>query len=206
VNATIITVRGHVVSEPRHVQFDDGNAVASFRLASNERRFDRERREWVDVNTTFYTVNCRRGAAANAAASLRRGQPVIVQGRLRERVWTKDDRSGRSTEIEADGLGHDLTFGTSAFTRVVRAERLSGGLGRPGEVRDLGESGPGAGGGHPGEPSADVEPGYPDSAGSSWDDRSESADGSEGEFPGEAGRAEPMRPAWASDEAVPIGA
>jgi single-strand DNA-binding protein len=204
VNATIITVRGHVVSEPRHVQFDDGNAVASFRLASNERRFDRERREWVDVNTTFYTVNCRRGAAANAATSLRRGQPVIVQGRLRERVWTKDDRSGRSTEIEADGLGHDLTFGTSAFTRVVRVERLSDGLGRPGEVPDRGESG--AGGEQPGAPSADVEPGYPDSASSSWDDRSESAGGSEGEFRGEAGRAEPVRPAWASEEAVPIGA
>jgi len=121
-NEIQVTVRGNVTSEPRQVRFDDGNTVTSFRLASNARRYDARTREWIDAGTTFVNVNCRRGMAGNVANSLAKGQPVLVTGKLRERVWEKEGRSGRTLEIEADGLGHDLAWGTTQFARVVRVE------------------------------------------------------------------------------------
>jgi single-strand DNA-binding protein len=123
-NEIQVSLRGNVASEPRHVRFDDGNTVTSFRLASTARRFDRERQEWVDRETTYVSVNCRRAMASNAATSVRKGHPVVVTGRLRERFWSANGRSGQSLEVEADMLGHDLSYGTTEFVRIVRAERI----------------------------------------------------------------------------------
>jgi single-strand DNA-binding protein len=123
-NEIQVTIRGNVTSDPRQIQFDDGNILTSFRLASNSRRYDAQSREWLSTGTTFVNVNCRRGLATNVARSLVKGQPVIVTGKLRERAWESNGRSGRSLEVEADGLGHDLAWGTSHFARVVRAEQV----------------------------------------------------------------------------------
>jgi single-strand DNA-binding protein len=119
-----VTLRGNVASEPRHVRFDDGNTLTSFRLASTARYFDRERREWVDRDTTYVSVICRKAMASNAASSVRKGHPVVVTGKLRERFWSSNGRSGQSLEIDAVTLGHDLTYGTTEFVRIVRAERV----------------------------------------------------------------------------------
>jgi single-strand DNA-binding protein len=126
-----VTLRGNVASDPRQVRFDDGNTLTSFRLASNPRYFDRDRREWVDRETTYVTVICRRAMAANTAASVRKGHPMVVTGTLRERSWSSSNgRSGQTLEIEAATLGHDLSYGTSEFVRIVRAVRVE-------KVKDL---------------------------------------------------------------------
>ena len=93
-------------------------AVASFRLACTPRV--RKAGEWVDGTTTWLTVTCFRGLAENVAASLRRGDPVLVGGRLRTNVWTKDGIEHERLVLEATSVGHDLTWGTSAFRRVSR--------------------------------------------------------------------------------------
>jgi single-strand DNA-binding protein len=123
-NEIQVTVRGNVASEPRQISFDDGNILTNFRLASNARYFDRTRQEWVDRGTTFVSVICRRALAANVSSSVTKGNPVVVTGRLRDRLWTSNDRSGRTLEIEADTLGHDLSYGTTAFVRIVRTESV----------------------------------------------------------------------------------
>ena len=67
-----------------------------------------------------------RSLAANIAVSLRRGQPVTVHGKQRIVSWQREDgTTWYGVEIEADAVGHDLTFGTTAFARV--------GMGRPAE-------------------------------------------------------------------------
>ncbi len=106
-----VVLRGNIASDLRSVRFDDGNSVTSFRLASTSSWFDRERNTWVDRRTTYVSVNCRRALASSALQSLHKGHPVVVTGRLWERAWTKDDRSGRTLEVEAETVGHDLTFG-----------------------------------------------------------------------------------------------
>lgn len=115
-----VVLRGNLASDPRLMQFDDGKKVTSFRLASTSSWFDREHSVWVDRRTTFVSVNCRRALANSAMQSLRKGHPVVITGRLWERSWVKEDRSGRTLEVEAETIGHDLTFGISAFTRFAR--------------------------------------------------------------------------------------
>jgi single-strand DNA-binding protein len=123
VNEIQVSLRGNVATEPKQLHFDDGNSLTSFRLASNARWFDRDRREWIDRGTTYVSVNCRRAMGLNAIASVRKGQPVVVTGRLQEKSWSSNGQSGRSLTIEAETLGHDLSFGTTEFTRIVRTER-----------------------------------------------------------------------------------
>jgi single-strand DNA-binding protein len=124
-----VTLRGNVATAPKHLQFEDGNTLTSFRLASNSRYRDRERHEWVDRGTTYVTVNCRWAMAANVAGSVRKGHPVVVTGTLRERFWTSGERSGQSLVVEAVTIGHDLSYGTTDFVRTerIRSDERSAG-------------------------------------------------------------------------------
>ncbi len=93
--------------------------VASFRLACTPRI--KKAGDWIDGATTWLTVTCFRGLATNAAGSLRRGDPVVVTGRLRTNTWHKDGVDHERLVLEATSVGHDLTWGTSAFRRVAKA-------------------------------------------------------------------------------------
>lgn len=89
--------------------------IASFRLAHTPRV--RKNGEWVDAPTTWITVTCFRALAENVKASLHKGQPVLVAGRLRTNVWTKDGITYERLTLEATTVGHDLTRGTATFFR-----------------------------------------------------------------------------------------
>ncbi|MGK0720652.1 single-stranded DNA-binding protein [Leucobacter sp. W1478] len=120
--SNIVTVVGTIATEPRALTTQSGIALCSFRLASSERRFDREKNGWVDGETNWFTVTAFRGLALNARDSFHKGDRVVVNGRLRIRSWERDDRSGTSVEIEADALGHDLRWGVSQFSKKQRGE------------------------------------------------------------------------------------
>ena len=89
--------------------------VASFRLAHTPRV--RRNGEWGDAPTTWITVTCFRALAENVKASLHKGHPVVVAGRLRTNVWTKDGTTYERLTLEATTVGHDLTRGTATFFR-----------------------------------------------------------------------------------------
>lgn len=114
-----ITISGFVATPPRHVVTETGLKITSFRLASNQRRFDRQKNQWVDGETNWYTVSTFRQLAENTATSVKKGERVIVTGRVRIRDWTGEQKSGTSIEVEADALGHDLTWGVSTFARRI---------------------------------------------------------------------------------------
>lgn len=116
-----ITVTGLVATIPKHLVTGAGLAITTFRLASTQRRFDRGEQKWVDADTNWYTITTFRQLAANVAMSLQKGQRILVTGRLRVRDWETDGKTGRSVEIDAEALGHDLTWGTAAFTRSAAA-------------------------------------------------------------------------------------
>lgn len=124
-NGTHVTIRGHVATEPVHRVTDPGaTSLCSFRVAVTARRWSAVERRAVDVDTSFYTVTCWRHLADNAMASLRKGDGVVVTGRLRVRDFVHDNHQRTSADIVADAVGHDLTWGTARFTRVTRAERV----------------------------------------------------------------------------------
>jgi single-strand DNA-binding protein len=114
-----ITVTGLVATAPRHLVTSEGLQITSFRLASTQRRFDRSKERWIDAETNWYTISAFRQLAANAASSITKGERVLVTGRLRIREWENGERSGTTIEIEADAIGHDLSWGTTAFSRSI---------------------------------------------------------------------------------------
>lgn len=100
-----------------------GNAstpFTTFRIASTRRWFDRERGLWVDGRTEWFTVKAWRGAARNVAESLRKGDPVLVHGRLSTEEWsTADGESRTSLVLDAIAIGPDLAYGTARYARTV---------------------------------------------------------------------------------------
>ena len=115
----LITVAGLVATTPRHLVTQDGLPITSFRLAASHRKFDRALNKWVDGETNWYTITSFRQLAINSAGSVSKGDRVMVAGKLRVRDWDNGERAGTSVEVEADALGHDITWGTSVFTRTV---------------------------------------------------------------------------------------
>ena len=116
-----ITLTGIVATDPRHLVTSSGLAITSFRLASGQRRFDRTKNTWVDADTNWYTISAFRQLAQNVLPSVRKGEHVVVSGRLRIRNWENADRKGTSVDVEADSIGHDLTWCTTRFVRSVAA-------------------------------------------------------------------------------------
>lgn len=140
VHDTMVTVVGNAATAVEYRESAHG-AMARFRIAVTPRRWDRQRESWADGPTSFYTVCAWRGLAANVAGSVSVGDPLVVHGRLRVREGDRgadgpdgayaaygEAREGprdgpRRTfvDIDAVAVGHDLTRGTSAFRRVVKA-------------------------------------------------------------------------------------
>ena len=114
-----ISTTGLIATTPRHLVTQDGLPITSFRLASSTRRYDKGQQTWVDGETNWYTVTAFRTLAINAAGSLNKGDRITVSGLLRIRDWDNGERAGTSVEIEADAIGHDLSWGSSVFTRTV---------------------------------------------------------------------------------------
>jgi single-strand DNA-binding protein len=119
-NETWITVVGNVVDEPKLRETKAGNKVLSFRVASTSRRFDKEQERWADNETMYASVTCWRWFAENVAASLHKGQPVVVTGQIFTREYRKDEVVRASYEIEAVAVGHDMSRGRSVFTKTPR--------------------------------------------------------------------------------------
>ena len=114
-----ITVRGFVATEPKSSTTPGGVATASFRLGSTDRRYDRATGAWVDGNTNWFTVQGYRQLAGNIGCSIKKGQRVIVMGRLKMRSWENDGRIYHVAEIAAESVGHDLMWGSANFIRTA---------------------------------------------------------------------------------------
>ncbi len=121
---THVSVVGNLVADPVMRETERGRKVANFRVAVTERRWNAEEKTHVDGRTSFFSVSCWGYLATNVSECLQKGDRVVVSGRLSVREYQVDDTHTRnSVDIEATAVGHDLTFGTSRFVRVIRSPR-----------------------------------------------------------------------------------
>jgi single-strand DNA-binding protein len=121
-NDAQITLVGWLAADPKYIATTTGTPLVSLRVGCTPRRFDRESGLWQDEPSMFVIVNCWRGLADNVNASdMKRGEPVLVTGKLRIREYVRDERVGQSIEIDAITLGHDLTRGSAQFRRFQRS-------------------------------------------------------------------------------------
>ncbi|MDQ6911134.1 MAG: single-stranded DNA-binding protein [Actinomycetota bacterium] len=117
---TPITVVGNVSDEPSDRLTQSGKLVANFRVASTPRRFDKASNSYVDSETLWLGVVCWQSLARNVLTSIKKGQPVVVTGRLVSREFVKDEQRKVRFEIIADAVGHNLARGTSTFEKAQR--------------------------------------------------------------------------------------
>lgn len=121
-NESFVTIVGNLTAEPvlRHTK--QGKPFVTLRVASTARRRDPVTGDYADAGTNYVNVVAFNGLAGNIDASFKRGQRVIVYGRLRVNQYvTKDNVAATSVEVEAYNAGHDLTWGHSTFARPSRA-------------------------------------------------------------------------------------
>jgi single-strand DNA-binding protein len=119
VNETTVTLQGWLGNDVAVRQAGDA-VVATFRVGCTPRRYQRKTDTWVDGDTQWYTVNAWRGLAENCERSLRRGDPVVVHGRLNAQTWSNSAGvEVTSFEVDAMLVGHDLSRGFSQFTKTT---------------------------------------------------------------------------------------
>jgi single-strand DNA-binding protein len=122
-NETLVTFHGWAGSDVRHRIARDVS-VATVRVAVTPRL--RKDGEWVDGETAWYSVTAWRTLADHLRDSVRKGDPVIVHGRLRTETWAPEDGPSSTTmHVEASLVGHDLTRGISHFIKVQRPDRAA---------------------------------------------------------------------------------
>ena len=114
---------GTAVTDVRHAITQSGLSMARFRMVSQPRRFDASVGAYVDQEASFVTVFAWRAMADHIAASIRKGDPVVVVGRMRVREWSDDGRPRVTVEVDAQSVGHDLSRGTARFARNTRRQQ-----------------------------------------------------------------------------------
>ncbi len=143
---TVITLVGNLVDDPELRFTPSGAAVASFRLASTPRTYDRQTSEFKDGESLFLTCSVWRQAAENVAESLQRGTRVIVSGRLKQRSYeTREGEKRTVYEVDVDEVGPSLRSATAKVTRAQRSG--AGGFGGDDPWSSGGSGGAGGQGG-----------------------------------------------------------
>ena len=132
---TYLTLSGNLTAPPKSGVSGAGVSWTRMRVASSTRVFDRATTEWRDGETLFLDVSCWRRLAENAAATLERGDRVLISGRLRQRSY--EDQQGvrhTVTEMDADAIGPDLARAAARLLRTARPDRAE--RARPGRGAD----------------------------------------------------------------------
>jgi single-strand DNA-binding protein len=142
-----VTLTGYVALEPKLWFTKQAHTpVVNLRVGMTPRRMDTSTGEWKDGPSSFFTVNCWRKLALNVSASMHKGDPVIIRGRLRMRSWNDDGKTRTTVEIEAESVGHDVAYGFSHFMKGVHPGLLRAQDGSAlGELAGTDGDGPAAG-------------------------------------------------------------
>jgi single-strand DNA-binding protein len=99
-----ITAQGNLVFDPDFQVTASGISRCKLRIACNERRKNQDN-TWSDGETSYFDVVLWKGLANAAADAFKKGQPVLVVGKLK--VSKYEDKNGveRTTvEITADEI------------------------------------------------------------------------------------------------------
>lgn len=100
----LVTVIGNLGSDAEFRKTPKGTPVASFNIANTTRK--NVNGEWVDGDTNWFRVFVWNHDAAGTALTFRKGDKVLVTGRLQiSKYTTKDGEDRTSLEINADGVG-----------------------------------------------------------------------------------------------------
>ena len=120
-NETTCTLTGNLTADPELRFTPSGAAVANFTVAATSRTLDKTTNQWRDGQALFLRCTLWRQRAENLTESLRRGDRVIVTGRLRQRSFqTREGDQRTMIELDVDEIGASLKFTTLKLTKTER--------------------------------------------------------------------------------------
>jgi len=126
-NDNTVTLVGNLTKDPELRYTTGGRGVASFGLAVNRRYMVNN--EWQE-QVSFFNVVAWADLGENAAASLHKGNRVVVTGRLEQRSYeTREGEKRNITEVIADDLGPSLRWAQAQVERISRDSADGGGYG-----------------------------------------------------------------------------
>lgn len=115
-DVTSVTIVGRAGTHPQVSMGSTGDRV-TFRVVATERRFDKAADSWVDGDEFGVAVVCWRTMATSVLTTIRRGDPVVVVGRIVTRRFEKNGATQYFTEVKADCVGLDVARVNTRFTR-----------------------------------------------------------------------------------------
>lgn len=109
-----VTIMGRLGADPEIRFTKSGTSVASFSLVSSKSS-KRDDGGWDESETTWYRVDAWDRLGENVTESLRKGDAVVVVGRLYMDTYTgRDGAERQSLKVTAYSVGPDLKRGAWA--------------------------------------------------------------------------------------------
>ncbi|HEY5117315.1 MAG TPA: single-stranded DNA-binding protein [Nakamurella sp.] len=121
-DAATVTIVGRAGTNPMVSASPKGDRV-TFRVISTERRFDEARQDWVDGDEYGVSVVCWRGLASAVLTTVRKGDPIVVIGRISTRKYEKNGGVEYFTDVKGDFVGLDVAKLGSRFSRSTFESR-----------------------------------------------------------------------------------
>ena len=100
-----VTFKARLGADPEITVASNGSQVAKMRIVTNARRLVDG--NWEDTDTSWWSVTAF-GRTAEAAQQLRKGDLVMVVGKIKQREWEKDGVKRTTADVVADDLGRVL--------------------------------------------------------------------------------------------------
>ena len=126
-NEPTTTLIGNLVDDPTLRYTPNGAAVCNFKVAQTPRTFDKQSNEWKDGEAIFMPCSIWREAAENVSESFKRGDRVIVTGRLKSRSYeTKEGDKRTVIELEAEEVGASVKYATATIKRTEKSRGYTG--------------------------------------------------------------------------------
>lgn len=108
-NLNQLTLLGNLAKDPEIKYTNEGLAIADLRIAVNRKWKDKEGNDMGNVE--FFNVTAWNKLAENCANDLKKGDRVIVSGRLNHRSFdTKDGKKINIMNVIADVVAASLEF------------------------------------------------------------------------------------------------
>lgn len=119
------TLEGRLTADPELRFTPGGKGICSFTVVCSDRRKNDSTNEWEDVDPTFFRVTAWERLGENCAESLRKGDLVLVIGKLKQREYTTRDNEKRTSyqEVTANNVGASMLFRTIKHNAVQRGSQ-----------------------------------------------------------------------------------
>lgn len=127
-NGNTVYLTANLTRDPELKFSAAGVAVCNLGLAHNTRKRN-DAGEWEDGHTSFFNAVAFRDLGEHVAASLSKGDRVIIEGTLRQRTYEVTEEGApegteptkrSAVEIVVDAIGPELRFATAKVDKAVR--------------------------------------------------------------------------------------